>query len=143
MEKTVHTVGTSTRSLEAFLAILRVYGVRTVVDVRRYPVSRLPHFRSADLEWALRDQGISYVWLGESLGGRRKGGYGAYMETPEFAAGLATLEHVAGQAETAIICAEALPWKCHRLHIARRLEERGWRVSHIIDEKRVWTPGEP
>lgn len=127
-----------------FLAVLRAYGVKTLVDVRRFPVSgRYPHFTREALARALRRSGIRYLHLGEDLGGLRTGGFEAYTATPPFAAGLRTLEFTAGRAPTAIMCAERLPWQCHRRFITAALAQRGWEVVHVIDTGQTWSPGDP
>lgn len=76
--------------------------------------------------------GITYRWEGETLGGLREGGYLAYMKTSTFAAGLARLQRVVDRQSTAIMCAEALPVRCHRRFIARQMAARGYRVTHIV-----------
>lgn len=136
----IYTLGTSTRSLEEFLDILRLKGIARVCDVRSFPASRrYPHFSSEPLAAALEDAGVAYLWLGPELGGYRRGGYQAHMQTPEFERGLKELEKHASRAPTAIVCAELLPWKCHRRLITSALEERGWKVVHIIDASRDWS----
>ncbi|MEW6554849.1 MAG: DUF488 domain-containing protein [Actinomycetota bacterium] len=142
--KTVYTLGTSTRTWERFLDVLLAWGIARVCDVRSFPGSRrYPHFSRENLAASLREAGLDYVWLGERLGGYRKGGYEAHMETEAFVAGISELEHLAAEAPTAIVCAEALPWKCHRRFIARVLEERGWDVVHVIDASRDWKGSYP
>ncbi|RMG65826.1 MAG: DUF488 domain-containing protein [Calditrichaeota bacterium] len=139
----IFTVGTSNRTEQAFLALLRAYGIEQLVDVRRFPTSqRFPHFKKEALAAACRSAGLHYLWLGDLLGGYRKGGYEAYMQTPGFAQGLNRLERLAQEHPTAFCCSERLPWKCHRRFIARALESRGWQVVHILDEDRIWTPGQ-
>lgn len=131
---TVYTIGHSNRELGEFLRLLRDYSIRMVVDVRRFPTSRrFPHFNREILAEALAREGISYVWLGDLLGGFRKGGYERYMETADFERGLARLLEVLGREKgVAIMCRERLWFKCHRRFIADRLVERGYRVVHII-----------
>ncbi len=127
-----------------FLTLLRAYGIRTLVDVRRFPVSgRYPHFSRDALARALRRAGVRYLHLGEDLGGFRTGGFEAYMATPAFAAGLKALEFTARRAPTAIMCAERLPWQCHRRHIGAALSQRGWAVVHAIEPGQTWFPGDP
>jgi uncharacterized protein (DUF488 family) len=135
---TIWTIGSSTRSLDEFIALLKSYGIAQVVDVRHYPASRLEHFRRANLEVSLPQVGSSYLWLGESLGGYRKGGYEAYMETDSFRQGIEQLTDFARQKPTAIMCAEVLSWKCHRRFIGAALTQLDWTVIHIIDEKHTW-----
>jgi len=128
----IYTLGTSTRSLEEFISVLRENGIEVAVDVRRFPRSRFPHFEGEALAHELPKEGIEYVWMGKELGGYRKGGYPAYMETQAFQEGLRRLEDMATKKRVAIFCAERIPWRCHRRFISRRLEERGWEVVHLI-----------
>ncbi len=148
----VLTVGHSTRSLEKFLSLLAAHGVQAVVDVRRFPASRrYPHFNHDALAAALAARGIEYHGMPE-LGGRRTPrpdssnsawrnasfrGYADYMETPAFSAAVARAQAIAERRITAIMCAEALWWRCHRALIADYLMAQGAPVAHIIDETKV------
>jgi uncharacterized protein (DUF488 family) len=128
----VFSVGHSIRPIGQFIALLKKNGIELVADVRRFPVSRrFPWFSRENLEAFLRQEGIGYIWLGESLGGFRRGGYEAYAKTDEFMAGIEKLESLASASRTAFMCAEAFEGRCHRKHIARELEARGWRVIRI------------
>jgi uncharacterized protein (DUF488 family) len=148
---TVWTVGHGTRSLEDFVAILRAAGVDLVIDVRRYPGSRRhPQFGSAPMAKALADVGIEYLWLGEELGGRRRGSgrpsrwrnaafaaYEEHMETDAFRAGLARVEAAVAQGRhPALLCAESVWWRCHRRLIADALVADGFGVIHLLGEGR-------
>jgi uncharacterized protein (DUF488 family) len=138
--RTIYTVGSSTRTLDEFLDLLRAYGIELLIDVRRWPKSRLAHFAKDQLRDHLSAAGIGYHWLGEGLGGYRKGGYGSYLRTEEFAAGLRALERRACDQRTVVMCSERLPWRWHRRFIGDALHEQGWQVIHVIDEKRTWQP---
>jgi len=143
---TIWTIGHSTRTLDEFTGLLAAHGVRSLVDVRTYPGSRrFPHFNQEALAAGLAEAGIAYTHLPE-LGGRRRPrpdshntawrndafrGYADYMETPEFAAGLDRLLAIAAKHSTAIMCAEAVWWRCHRGLIADALKARGVTVLHI------------
>jgi len=143
----VYTVGHSTRSADELVAILRAHDVRGVADVRRFPASRRhPQFAREALAARLAADGIAYDWL-PALGGRRAArpdsphrgwrveafrAYADHMETPEFAAGLARLVALAALRPTAILCAEAVPWRCHRQLIADALVARGVAVVHLL-----------
>ena len=145
---TIWTIGHSTRSIEELLAVLGAHGIETVVNVRRFPGSRrLPQFGSSALESALAEQGVGYRWIGE-LGGRRQPNsaspndawrnaafraYADHMATEEFAGGLFELEMIASGSASAIMCAEALWWRCHRRLIANALTSLGYEVRHIRD----------
>lgn len=144
----IFTLGHSTRTLDEFLALLRAHGVNAVLDVRRFPASRrYPYFNREALAAALDAEGIEYHWLPE-LGGRRAPrpdshntawrnasfrGYADYMETPAFREGINRLEAIAAGRNAAILCAEAVWWRCHRSLIADDLRSRGFDVRHIID----------
>jgi uncharacterized protein (DUF488 family) len=144
---TVYTLGHSTRSAEELVSVLERYGIRRLVDVRTLPGSRkVPQFNKEALEPLLAGAGIDYVHLKE-LGGLRKPrpdsenagwrnesfrGYADYMRTPEFERALERLVALAGEEPTAIMCAEALPWRCHRSLIADALTVRGHEVVHIF-----------
>ncbi|MCR4428403.1 MAG: DUF488 domain-containing protein [Caldiserica bacterium] len=140
MEK-IFTLGTSSRSKEEFLRLLGIHGIEAVADVRRFPTSRFDHFKKELIRELLEKEGISYFYLGEELGGFRKGGYEAYTRTEDFQSGLRRLVEIASLKRTAIVCAERFPWRCHRRFIARELALRGWEVIHILDEERIWKKG--
>ena len=147
----VMTVGHSNRTWNDFLEILRAHGVKRVVDVRSIPKSRRnPQFNRTTLSTKLRAAKIGYVHL-QKLGGLRHArrdspnmgwrnasfrGYADYMQTSEFQAGLDRLLKLAGQKSSAIMCAEAVPWRCHRSLIADALTVRGIQVEDIMNEKR-------
>lgn len=145
---TFYTIGHSTRPLEDFLALLSQNGIETLVDVRAFPGSRRhPQFDQASLAAALRARGIGYRHLSD-LGGRRPRSredspnrgwresgfrnYADYMATAAFAAGLAKLLAIAQHSRVAIMCAEAVPWRCHRRLIADCLVARGHEVYDIL-----------
>ena len=147
----VFTVGHSTRTWEGFLGLLRAHGIKRVVDVRSIPRSRHnPQFNRETLSMKLRSARIGYVHL-RKLGGLRHArrdspnmgwrnasfrGFADYMQTPDFDAGLERLIKLARQKKTAMMCAEAVPWRCHRSLIADALVVRGIRVKDIISGKR-------
>jgi uncharacterized protein (DUF488 family) len=129
----LYTVGHSTRSLDELVELLKDYGITQLVDVRHYPRSRRnPQVNQEALAAELPARGIAYFWEGETLGGFRKGGYVAYMSTPEFARGIERLERLVDQDPTAIMCAEIVWFRCHRRFIAREMAARGYRVTHIV-----------
>ncbi|UCG83454.1 MAG: DUF488 domain-containing protein [Dehalococcoidia bacterium] len=141
-DRLIHTLGTSTRSAEEFLNLLAVHGVELIIDVRRFPTSRYEHFGQEKLKGLLSDNGVEYIHMGRELGGYRQGGYQNFTKTPGFQRRLKKLEDVANNRRAAIICAELLPWRCHRRFIAQELGKRGWQVNHIIDRDRNWSPGQ-
>lgn len=137
--KNIYTLGTNRRSEEDFIEILLFYNIKILIDVRRFPTSKIPTFKKEYLENLLKKEGIVYLFLGKELGGFRKGGYEAYTKTAEFKEGIDKLEQSIN-GNTVIICAERFPWKCHRKWISRELKKRGWSVKHIIDKGKIWEP---
>lgn len=146
--RTIYTIGHSTRTIEQFIALLRENGVELLVDVRRFPGSRRhPQFGSAALAASLAAAGIGYAHA-EPLGGRRGGdadpsspntawrnaafrAYADYMATPPFRAALERLVALSRERRTVIMCAEAVPWRCHRRLITDALLARGIPVADI------------
>jgi uncharacterized protein (DUF488 family) len=143
LHSSVYSLGTSTRSQAEFAGLLQSHGIEMVIDVRRFPTSRLEHFKQRALAHLLAEAQIDYLYLGDKLGGYRSGGYQAFTTTPEFEAGINIIEKTASGKSCVILCAERLPWRCHRRFITSELEKRGWQIKHIIDEKRVWSPSKP
>lgn len=136
--KIIYSIGTSTRTLDDFIRILRELGVRNAVDVRRFPSSkRFPHFSRKPLEEALRNFEIKYFYLGDRLGGFRDCPYTLYVKTDEFKEGLTQLESLAKKDTSIFFCCERLYFRCHRRFIAQALTERGWIVHHVLDLKRT------
>ena len=140
--KRIYSIGTSTRPLDEFIALLRRYGIDTVVDVRSFPTSRFEHFKRDSLVRELREAGFRYDYLGAELGGYRRGGYEKYMATHDYGEGLSKLAEIGSASVTTFVCAERLPWRCHRRWIGQSLMKEGWEVIHIVDEKRTWIPGD-
>lgn len=149
----IWTIGHSTRSIEEFVAMVETHGVKLIVDVRILPGSkRYPHFNKENLSASLGERGIHYEHFPE-LGGRRRPrsdsrntawrnaafrGYADHMETQEFRAGIHRLLESAGVVgATAMMCAEAVWWRCHRALISDYLRARGIDVVHILSEKKT------
>jgi uncharacterized protein (DUF488 family) len=148
---TLFTVGHSNRSLADFLALCRAHGVERIVDVRRYPGSRRnPHFGREPLAAALAAERIAYEWRAD-LGGRRSrpsgappsawrvpafAAYADYMESPEFRRAITTVLELCRKAPTAIMCAEAVPYQCHRRLISDWVALHGTPVIHLLDGSR-------
>ncbi|MBI2470925.1 MAG: DUF488 domain-containing protein [Planctomycetes bacterium] len=146
----VLTIGHSTRNLEAFIHLLQAHRVKRIVDVRTIPRSRHnPQFNQETLPGNLKTAGINYTHI-KGLGGLRKPrsdspntgwrnasfrGFADYMQTPEFETNLQTLIELSRQEQIALMCAEALPWRCHRSLIADALSVRKIQVKHILSEK--------
>jgi uncharacterized protein (DUF488 family) len=145
--RTVYTIGHSTRTLKEFGDMLHSFQIETVIDIRSYPGSRrYPQFNKEALEISLRENNIQYSHLKE-LGGRRKAnadskntawrhgafrGYADYMETAEFKQGIEELEEIALKQRTAYMCSEAVWWRCHRSMVSDYLKVHGWKVMHIM-----------
>jgi len=140
-EFVIYTVGHSTRPLASFIKILKNYGIGILADIRRFPHSlKFPHFNRESLSRNLMAQNIDYIHI-ENLGGRRGNGFKGYinyMNSSDFAEGVNKLLKVASSGKTAIMCAEKLPWKCHRFLVATFLLKIGIQVVHIIDEKNFY-----
>jgi uncharacterized protein (DUF488 family) len=148
----IFTVGHSTRTIEELVAILRAHGVGQLVDVRTIPRSRQnPQFNRESLSKALHNRRINYRHM-KALGGLRHArtdsintgwrnlsfrGYADYMQTPTFGQALKQLVKLAAQKPTAIMCAEAVPWRCHRSLIADALTVRGYDVRDIMSATRA------
>ena len=148
----VLTVGHSTRAQDDFIALLQEHAVKQLVDVRTIPRSRHnPQFNRDRIASALQRAGIRYVHM-KALGGLRHPrpdslntgwrnasfrGYADYMQTREFADGLRRLMKMAKTKRTAIMCAEAVPWRCHRSLIADALMAHGYEVEEIESLKRT------
>ena len=147
----VMTIGHSTRTLEEFIGLLKAHGPTRVVDVRTVPRSRHnPQFNKTSLPRALKNAGLHYVHLPQ-LGGLRHAkidspnvgwrnasfrGYADYMQTPEFARSLEELIQLTHQEPIVLMCAEAVPWRCHRSLIADALLVRGIRTEDIMSASR-------
>ena len=148
-EQVIWTIGHSTRPIKEFLDFLTRYGIRHLVDVRAIPFSRHnPQFNQDALSKSLEAAGITYSHVA-ALGGRRKSrsdskntawrnasfrGYADYMQTPDFQAALDELTLLAARTPTAIMCAEAVPWRCHRSLIADAFVAQGGTVLEIVGE---------
>lgn len=151
MKKTiVYTIGHSTRTIKYFIDMLNAFGVQIVVDVRTIPRSRHnPQFNEENLPPSLLEAGIKYKHI-KGLGGLRHAekdspnmawrnssfrGFADYMQTEDFASNLDKLIAIAKKKKAAIMCAESVPWRCHRSLIADALLTRGIEVCHIASKK--------
>jgi uncharacterized protein (DUF488 family) len=150
--ESIWTIGHSTRSVKEFNDILLAHQIGALVDVRSFPGSRrYPHFNKPELSGSLEAIGILYAH-NPKLGGRRRPNpdskntawknasfraYADHMESEEFKQGIEELLEVASTSRTAIMCAEALWWRCHRSLIADYLKSNGFTVIHILDGKKT------
>jgi uncharacterized protein (DUF488 family) len=147
---TLYTIGHSTRTLAELISALKAHGIKTLVDIRAFPMSRrLPHFNRESLEKSLADHGIRYVWM-KSLGGYRKTtrkdsphtalrnpsfrNYADYTLTPEFEDAAAELIEMANTSLTAYMCAERVYFRCHRMIVSDWFVAHGHEVLHIDAE---------
>jgi uncharacterized protein (DUF488 family) len=152
----VFTIGHSTRSAAEFIELLQASQVELLIDVRRFPASRrYPHFNQAELSAALAAAGISYLHE-EVLGGRRAPapdsrnsalrnaqfrGYADHMDTLAYRAAVTAIEARAQNQVQAVMCAEAVPWRCHRNLLADALLARGVEVRHIVQSGKTTPHG--
>ncbi len=148
--KAIYSIGHSTRSIEEFIDLLKAYDIETVIDIRTIPRSRhCPQFNKEELKQSLKNAKIGYRHLKE-LGGLRHAlknstntgwinasfrGYADYMQTPDFEKGLEKLEKISQNKRCALMCAEALYWRCHRSLVADALILKKWKVFHILSKK--------
>ena len=150
---TIYTIGHSTRELADFSRVLQAHQIQILEDIRAFPASRrYPHFNRDNLELWLPQIGREYVWE-KDLGGRRKQqmprdrspnvalrnesfrNYADYMLTPTFESAVQRLVQRAERAKTAIMCAESVYFRCHRMLVSDYLVSRGHSVLHILNEK--------
>lgn len=145
----IHTIGHSTRTIEAFAALLLAHQIELLVDVRRWPMSkRNPQFNREALAASLKENRVDYLWR-QDLGGFRKAApdspnsawrvaafraYADFMMTAEFEKIAAEIEALARAQRIALMCAEAVHWQCHRQLLADAFLVRGWTVLHIRDD---------
>jgi uncharacterized protein (DUF488 family) len=150
----IYTIGHSNRSAEQLLSLLTEFEIKTLADIRRFSSSRKnPHFNLEPLRQLLEGNGVNYEWF-EELGGRRRRratagspnallrspgfrNYADYMMTDEFRAGIRPLLDIARARRTAVMCAELLYWRCHRMLFSDYLFANGWAVLHILDHGQV------
>ena len=119
---------------------MNAYGIKILVDVRRFPTSKFEWFKKENLVKTLAEQGIRSIFLGAELGGYRKGGYKAYTETENYRRGLEKIEALGSNDKVIVMCSERFPWKCHRRFIGKSLQDRGWEIIHIIEKEKIWEP---
>ncbi|MEM2532743.1 MAG: DUF488 domain-containing protein [Candidatus Nezhaarchaeales archaeon] len=128
----VWTIGYGSRSKEQLLNMLKASRIEVVVDVRRWPTSKLKDFKRENMEKWLKEANINYIWMGETLGGYRKEGYENHMNTKTFKQGLKTLLKLISEKRVCLLCLEVSPRGCHRRFISRALQREGVKVSHIL-----------
>jgi len=147
---TIYTIGHSTRTIDELIELLKTQRIEVLVDIRSFPMSRrLQHFNRENMEKSLADAQIEYRWM-KDLGGRRKRelkespnialrnesfrNYADYMLTPAFQNAIAELLQLAANRRTAIMCAEAVYFRCHRMLVSDYVSAHGHEVRHIFDK---------
>jgi uncharacterized protein (DUF488 family) len=133
LNRIIYSIGSSTREKKDFLKILDRFKIKTLVDIRRFPKSRFEYFGKVALGKILEQNKIDYLYLGDLLGGFRKGGYENHTKSDEFLEGIGKLEALASKTTCAFMCAEKFPWRCHRI-----LSQDGFKVLHILEEDKIW-----
>lgn len=144
--KEIYAIGHSTHSAEKFIALLKAHSIKCVIDIRTVPKSRhCPQFNKEELTKLLKSEKIGYRHMKE-LGGFRHvvknsinigwenlsfRGYADYMQTPDFQKALEKLEKIAQKKRCVLMCAEAVPWRCHRSLVLDALSVRKWKAFHI------------
>lgn len=145
--KTIWTIGHSTRSFDELVEMLHSFNIEMVADIRSFPGSRkFPQFNKETLEITFPESEIHYTHI-KKLGGRRKANrdsknttwrhiafrsYADYMESDDFKEGIIELENIAKKERTAYMCSEAVWWRCHRSMVSDYLKVEGWKVMHIM-----------
>jgi uncharacterized protein (DUF488 family) len=144
-DKTIWTIGHSTRTLDEFLVILKSFGIEVLIDIRTFPGSRrYPHFNKESLSNSLAENGVSYRHM-LPLGGRRKPladsvntswrhssfrGYADHMQSKEFIDAIQEVQNIAQHKRVVYMCSEAMWWKCHRSLVSDYLKVKGWKLFY-------------
>ena len=147
--KVIYTIGHSNRTIGEFIGILKRFKISVLFDVRRFPTSRkYPQYTKENLQKTLQKEGIRYFWMKDMGGyrGRVKGAekyrcfraegyrnYAAWMQTPTWRKAFKKLVNIAIKATSVVMCAERIPWRCHRKLISDALLAEGFKVIHIIE----------
>ena len=148
----IYTIGHSTRPIDEFISILEAYGIKQLVDIRTIPKSRRnPQYGQEDLQASLENAGIEYIYM-KDLGGLRPSihltvndgwqnksfqNYADYMQSDKFKDAVNQLKDILEKEVTVMMCAEAVPWRCHRRLVGDALIARGVKVCDIFDQKNV------
>ena len=134
----IYTLGTAGREPYEFTKILNKYRIDILIDVRRYPHSKFPHFNREKMEKLCKENKVEYLYLGNELGGIRKESYDDFMETEEFKRGIEIVKKLAKSKVLCLLCTEKYPARCHRFRISNKLKEEDFEVIHIVDIDRIW-----
>jgi uncharacterized protein (DUF488 family) len=127
----VFTIGYGGRRFGDFVALLQQHGISLIVDIRRFPRSKMPEYSKESLEAKLPQFGISYIWMGQTLGGLRRGGYPKYMETDAYQVGITKLVELAEQGNIVLMCKERTDAACHRRYIVGTLANKGIKTNPL------------
>lgn len=138
----LYTIGYGSRAREELVRILKRHKIELLVDIRRWPTSKLEEYRRENISKFLKKEGIEYVWLGEKLGGFRKGGYKDYTKSQEFKEGIDVLMSLSSSKRACIMCVEVSHKACHRRFVSNHLVKKGIKVAHIISEDELIYEGE-
>lgn len=124
-------MGYGSLSKDRFISMIKRHDINIVVDVRRWPTSKLEHFKKENLESLLKEVGVVYLWLGDKLGGFRKGGYKKFMDSPDFSEGIQSIISLSEKGNVCLLCLEPDSSKCHRRYITERLSSFGFEIIEI------------
>ncbi|MGC8937227.1 MAG: DUF488 family protein [Candidatus Methanomethylicaceae archaeon] len=127
----IYSMGYGSLSKDRFISIIKGHDINIVVDVRRWPTSKIEHFKKENLESLLKEVGVLYLWLGDKLGGFRKGGYKKFMDSPDFWEGIRSITSLSEKGNVCLLCLESDSSKCHRRYITERLSSFGFEIIEI------------
>ena len=138
LKKTVYRIGSSTHSPEEFLALFKYYGIRCLIDLRRFPTNEREHFKEKRLDRLLQAEGITYIYLGSKIARYRNPTYEGYVKNNNYLKELEKIESIAERTSSAIMCGESFPRHLHCDFISQRLKERKWEVINVMESDRGW-----
>jgi uncharacterized protein (DUF488 family) len=128
----IYTIGYGGRRFSGFISLLQRHNIVVVVDVRRFPKSKVPEYSKESLEAKLAQFGISYIWMGDTLGGFRRGGYPKHMQSDNYKDGIDKLLQLAEQGNLVIMCKERQESGCHRRYIVETLVTKGIKTIPLV-----------
>ena len=127
----IFTIGYGGRRFSDFVSLLQEHNIVSVVDVRRFPKSKVPEYNRESLEARLSEFGVSYIWMGDALGGFRQGGYPKYMESDSYQSGMSELLELAEKGNIVLMCKERSDAGCHRRYIVETLANKGIKTNPL------------
>ncbi len=131
----IWSMGYGSLPKERFLTLIKENGINILIDLRRWPTSKLSHFKKESLDIALQTIGVRYIWLGDKLGGFRRGGYPKHMKTQDFEDGVRLIISLSEEGKVCLLCLEPDPKRCHRRHITDHLSKLGFEIVNIQHRK--------